>query len=529
MNANTDQLFFIDTGKGDDKKDIGYNIITQNEGSQSNTSSSHRISVKRDSSDNEKPQTVLGYDKEEAELEQLVFGGKPDILFDEDDNDKKSDDERSFTSTDEHTLDYQIQKGEDEKVVTKKRKPAWIDEDDETLRIDIKDRKKLRKLRLTENDAEIDGTEFSDRLKAQFEKLVGCPEWAKGEVKSENSDDEDEFFRNTRNYLGSSESLPQTFINIRRVKDANISKTSSASVKCLEFHPFSKVVLTAGMNKKLDIFQVDGETNPRIQNLFLENFPIYSAQFTPDGQQVVMSSRRKHFYVFDMATGDVRKVPNIQGRTEKSLESFAICPDGSCIAFLGDSGYINLVSLKTLQYMCSLKMNGSVKCVTFSHDGARLFSFGGDGEVYVWDMKTKKCKHKFRDDGCLKGGCIDVSKNGRFVACGSNSGVVNIYDENCFDDRNPKPIKTVMNLTTSIHCVKFNPTSEILAIASMSVKNSLRLLHIPSLTVFSNWPTSKSGLGYIQSITFSPASGFLAVGNDAGKAMLFRLRHYPDG
>ena len=34
-------------------------------------------------------------------------------------------------------------------------------------RIDIKDRKKLRKLRLTENDAEIDGTELSDRLKAQ--------------------------------------------------------------------------------------------------------------------------------------------------------------------------------------------------------------------------------------------------------------------------------------------------------------------------------------------------------------------------
>jgi len=65
-------------------------------------------------------------------------------------------------------------------------------------------------------------------------------------------------------------------------------------------------VLTAGMNKKLDIFQVDGETNPRIQNLFLENFPIYSAQFTPDGQQVVTSSRRKHFYVFDMATGDIQ-------------------------------------------------------------------------------------------------------------------------------------------------------------------------------------------------------------------------------
>ena len=40
--------------------------------------------------------------------------------------------------------------------------------------------------------------------------------------------------------------------------------------------------------------------------------------------------------------------------------------------------------------------------------------------------------------------------------------------------------------------------------------------------MFSNWPTNKSGIGYIQSVAFSPASGFLAVGNDAGKAMLFR-------
>ena len=53
--------------------------------------------------------------------------------------------------------------------------------------------------------------------------------------------------------------------------------------------------------------------NPRIQNLFLEAFPIHTAQFTPDGKHVVMSSRRKYFYIFDMASGEVRKVPNIQG------------------------------------------------------------------------------------------------------------------------------------------------------------------------------------------------------------------------
>ena len=28
------------------------------------------------------------------------------------------------------------------------------------------------------------------------------------------------------------------------------------------------------------------------------------------------------------------------------MENFVISPDGSCIAFLGESGYINLVSIK---------------------------------------------------------------------------------------------------------------------------------------------------------------------------------------
>lgn len=65
-------------------------------------------------------------------------------------------------------------------------------------------------------------------------------------------------------------------------------------------------------------------------------------------------------------------------------------------------------------------------------------------------------------DGISRGFVLGIIVNKlytcKFSNCRSNSGVVNLYDENCFTDRNPKPIKTVMNLTTSIHCVKFNPT-----------------------------------------------------------------------
>lgn len=527
MGDTAEQLFFIDTTAKQESKTLNFD---GEEGP--NSISTERWNQEKESGV-EVALNILGEDEEERELERLVFGVEPEKIFEEEDQDEsqlkntialndeddKEDDETSSSSF--MRLDA-IQE------VPKKRKPAWVDEDDDSISVDIKNQKRLRKLRKTEDDATVSGLEFQNRLRSQFEKIVGKPNWAKTDNKKLDSDDDDEFLRSTKDYLAKSSSLPSSIIEIRRVKDANSCKKSNASVKCIEFHASSKVVLTAGLNNTLDLFQIDGETNPKIQTLYLKGFPIHSAHFTPDGKEIILSSRRKHFYAFDLTSGKVTKIPYIKGRDEKSLEDFLISPDGSCIVFLGDSGYLNLVSVKTKQLISSLKMNGAVRAAAFSSDGSKMFSFGGDGEVYIWDMKSKRCKHKFRDEGCLKGTCIDVSKDGRYVACGSNSGVVNVYDEKCFVERNPKPVKTVLNLTTSIHTLKFNPTSEVLAISSRAMKDSLKLLHIPTFTVFSNWPTKKCRIGYVQSLDFSQRSGYLAVGSDSGRAMLFRLSHFPD-
>jgi len=49
---------------------------------------------------------------------------------------------------------------------------------------------------------------------------------------------------------------------------------------------------------------------------------------------------------------------------------------------------------------------------------------------------------------------------------------------------------------------------------------------MPSKTVFGNWPTSKTPLHYVTAVNFSPNSGYLCVGNDRGRALLYRLQHY---
>lgn len=83
-----------------------------------------------------------------------------------------------------------------------------------------------------------------------------------------------------------------------------------------------------------------------------------------------------------------------------------------------------------------------------------------------------------------------------------------------------------MNLTTRIDELRFSPDSQMLALASRMKKDAMRVVHVPSLTVFSNWPTSKTPLQYVSAIDFSPNCGYLAIGNARGRVLLYRLHHY---
>ena len=125
-----------------------------------------------------------------------------------------------------------------------------------------------------------------------------------------------------------------------------------------------------------------------------------------------------------------------------------------------------------------------------------------------------------------------------------------------------KPLKTVLNLSTALDTLSFNHDSQMMVMASRLKRDALRwgtvvgpvrrlhgarvrecasccvwslihlcyltrrVVHVPTMTVFSNWPTSKSPLHYVHSTAFSPHSGYLAIGNARGRVLLYRLHHY---
>ncbi|CAN4107587.1 unnamed protein product [Withania somnifera] len=359
------------------------------------------------------------------------------------------------------------------KVVKAERKSVWVDEEEEKTSINIASVNRLRKLRKEEGEDVISGSTYVERLRAQHAKLNPGTEWAKVDFqgRSYSSDDEDSDEEGRIEGYGSKDvklvddilqsnedlvikshtKLLLGLLEYLRLVDANAVDPSNAPINSVQFHMNSQLLLVGGLDKKLRFFQIDGKRNTKIQSIFLEDFPIKKASLLPNGSQVIISGRRKFFHVLDLVKTSVDKVGPLVGREEKSLESFEVSPDLGMIAFLGNEGYVLLVSSKSKELIGTLKMNGIVRYVAFSDDGQQLLSSGGDGQIYHWDLRTRACNHKGVDEGFINQTFLGGKR---------------------------KPIKAIENLMTKVDFMTFNHDGQMLAISSSMKKNSSKLLFI---------------------------------------------------
>ncbi|KAK1285613.1 hypothetical protein QJS10_CPB20g01373 [Acorus calamus] len=414
------------------------------------------------------------------------------------------------------------------------RKPVWVDDEEETAEVDILNgANRLRKLRREEDEKVISAADYVSRLRAQHVKLNPGTDWARigsgdrGASDGDDDDEEDELLRsNGEAVVRGGQRLLPGLLEYSKLVDANSEEPSRGPVNSVQFHRNAQLLLTAGRDGRMKFFQIDGKRNPKIQSVFVEDCPVRKASFLPDGSQVIMGGRRKYFYSLDLVKGAIDKVGPLMGREEKSLESFEVSPDSKTIAFIGNEGYILLVCPRYKKLIGTVKMNGTARSLAFADDGRLLMSSGGDGHVYTWDLRKRECLHKGIDEGCLTGSALCTSVDSTLFAAGSSTGIVNVYNREEFIGGKRKPVKTIENLTTKIDYMKFNHDNQILAIGSTMQKNSLKLVHLPSYNVFSNWPAPRSTLGRPQCMDFSPNSGFMAVGNSEGKVLLYKLHHY---
>lgn len=481
--------------------------------------------------------------------------------------------------------------------------PAWEDSDDDRLAVSLAGVTRLRKLRVTEAEDVISGTEYSRRLRQQFERLNPPPAWARqadgrpaakrrrrssaaassgsSGAQSGNDSDSDsdadadasaqplEAFLRDVNQLaalgggGASEGsrrprrLRPGTIDIQRTRE--IPDQHAAPVQSLSFHPEYPVLLSASTASVLYLHHIapaaQPTPNPQLTSVRVKQVDVRRAEFLcPEGDRVFFAGRRRYLHHWDLRSGAVQKTTQVLGHRleHKTMERFRLSPCGRYMGVVASTrkggGIVNVLSCATLQWIAAARLSSHNGIADFAwwSTGDGMTVLGRDGQVGEYSMETRSFAGVWLDEGCTGG--IVVALGGHkgplelggdnWVAVGSNSGITNIYDRRELlvprsEDsgaagftvkERPAPRRVFEQLVTPITALAFSPDGQLLAFASQHKKDALRLAHLPSCTVFRNWPTAQTPLGRITAVAFGRGSDLLAIGNDAGKIRLWEIR-----
>ncbi|OQV23147.1 U3 small nucleolar RNA-associated protein 18-like protein [Hypsibius exemplaris] len=452
----------------------------------------------------------------EIRLEQIVLGKESDF----------EDVLRTAQKQKAYTEDIGEPETADEVAGEEADTAAWHDEDDDDL-IAVAREKRYKRFRTTDEQF-VSANVLSKRMRNEYQTNLPTPSWATRRPKMGADGPTSALTTSTGSYIDrESERLPLKGFDVKRLTNLNYENPAKKIVHAVEFHPRERVGLVGSFEGHVTLFDVDGKTNPKKMSVFFDRFPVSCAHFLNGGDEFLASSRdHPHMYVFDVGSQKSVRIPWNKAIAEKGFKSFSVSPDHTVMAFPARDGSIHMLSGKSKEWLYSLKMNGSTAAVAFSGDSRHLYSIGDAGRVHVWDLAARKCQTTFMDDGCVSGTAIAGSPNSEFVAVGSNTGVVNVYETRSVLHGKTVPVKTVLNLTTSITCLKFNPTSELLAMGSNYTHAGLKLLHLGEMQVVANFPELNQKIRKAEIVDFSPLSGYMALGNDKGEALLYRLGHY---
>uniref|UniRef100_A0A6B2L3L7 Uncharacterized protein n=1 Tax=Arcella intermedia TaxID=1963864 RepID=A0A6B2L3L7_9EUKA len=381
-----------------------------------------------------------------------------------------------------------------------------------------------------QNKVEFTGNEVSHNLRKEFNSLAKQAHWAESV-----QDETEEFLRTSKHLI---EKINDTIIDsneieMGRLYDINHLYPNCGLIQNIAFHPSGDFLfLTYGRFMKL--FEVDGKENALLQTvLFPKDVSTQFAKFDHEGNQIISCSKKKTLFIYDIPSGEARtattllEAKNLKDSEFKTVGGLCVAPSGQYVAVLAKPNRVLILSLKNMQYLFEFAHNGPISTLDFSPDSQFLYCAGKKGDVYVWDMKQQACIRRYQHYGALSTEVIRNCPKGLYQALGADNGVVTMYklDKDFLNaGRNPKPWKEIFNLTTTVSDIAFNHDSQLVSIISKEKEDALRLVHLPTGTVYSNWPKAAS-LSYACA-AFSPDSTRFCIGTVSGRILLWKIPHY---
>jgi U3 small nucleolar RNA-associated protein 18 len=208
-------------------------------------------------------------------------------------------------------------------------------------------------------------------------------------------------------------------------------------------------------------------------------------------------------------SGKVEKVKGTADRKEeqRSMEKFKLSPCGRYVGLVGSAkkggGFVNVLDAGTAQWIAQVRVDGRGGVADFAwwSDGNGMCVASKNGEVSEWDGRLRRVVARWTDAGAVGttvitlGGSSGKKQLGgdRWVALGSSSGIVNIYDRKPWQGAvgqaeqskkgdiesaiptNPTPVRALDQLTTPISHLLFAKDGQFMVMASRWKRDALRL------------------------------------------------------
>ena len=424
-----------------------------------------------------------------------------------------------------------------ESTVTSSTNEKWFDEDDINIKIDLNSKNYLKKLKKDLKEKVITAKDYQQRIREYYKEMNQTSElfkWAEQtEEQNEDKGELDNLLTTNVNIINEKKILNQTNqIKISMLTPITKAHQHQSITTSINFHPKqSNIAITTGLDKKMQIFNIISEENKSelIKTINTLDMPITSAHFLNDNE-VILTGRRKHYFIYDFTSQKVQRFEGHFATTSNMITSLEKCfvgPDS--FAFGDQRGNVYLYETSTKRFKYDIKLHNEVNSICFDSNGINLYIAGDQSEIYLFDMrKYRECVNKINDFGNYCVNCMDISKDNSYLSTGSKNGYVNVYSvddiRNCpIGTEDVEPLKSFDNLTTSCDNVKFNKSSTVLGMSSKWKQNALRLVNLQTMQVYQNFPGFKARMKYPTCLDFNCDDSYLSIGNDEGKAFLYKI------